>query len=129
MDAQRLEVQADVRGAAGFLRCHDRVRPTLDLDRLHIQRLDFEIAGEELERRPGNLRFAGAKPDAVVVDKGEIGQRRGLQRVALQAGDADDSQRPELAAVDLRDDEGAATVAGDPVPQPDAHRDEHEDCR
>jgi hypothetical protein len=100
---------------------------TLDVDEAYIDCLDFEVAGEQARRHPLDPGIAGAEPDAVVINQRDIGQRGSGERIALQAGDADDAERADALAIDLGDDEGAAAVTGDPVAQGDASERQNDD--
>ena len=59
VDHQRVELYANIRRAVvlGFF---GRVRAALNIDVVHVHGGDLEIAGEQLEGRPGDLRILGA---------------------------------------------------------------------
>ena len=110
------------------------MRQAQHIDDADLHRLDFEFTAEELFGCPFDAGVAGAQPDAVVIDEGDVAQSRCAKRIALEARDADHAERSDAAAIDLGDEERAAGIAGDPVAQADAcggkrqHGHDHADC-
>ncbi len=121
-----VEADADVgTGAAGFLR--GDLGRAKHIDDTHADLADFQLANEEAGGGPFDAHIAGAQPHAVIVYQRNVGDSGGVERIALEAGDADRAEGTELAAVDLRGDEGAAAIAGDPEAQRHGGGEQHED--
>ncbi len=122
LDENAVELQPDVRRRV-VLALVGGARPAQHVDDLHLDRLDFQFAAEQLRGRPLDADVPGAQPDAIVINQGDVGEGRRFQRITLHlALDADGSERADAPPVDLGNNERPAAIAGDPVAQEHAGR-------
>jgi len=122
IDRDLVEAQPDIGRRSILIRLVRQQRFAHDIDGVNLDRLDFELAAEQRGWRPLDTCVLGAEPHALIVHQRDVSQRCGLQRVALEAREAKGSEWSDLAAIYLRQDEGAAAVTGDPEAQRDRAR-------
>ena len=124
-DIQFIEADANVgSGTTAFLHSHGRRAE--DIDDAHADLADFELADKQGGGRPFDADIARTQPYTLVIDQCDIGECCRVQRIALEARDTNGAEGPELAAIDLRGDESAARVAGDPEAQHDSGREQQQ---